>query len=406
MNKTFTLALLCALAVIAKAQTQDIPSIEPFGKVDPSEIALKQCDFEPDANAEVLFDKGNVTISRNNAYITIDRHIRIKIFNDKAQNAVGNAANVRILYYSDQHLQWIDRVQAETINPDNGNLSVTKVDKKQMFTQHVDQELSAMTFTFPDVKPGSILDYEFVMESASPDAFPDWYFQGPLPTRYSELDADIPYFLHYKNLLRVHQPTVKQEIDKDGQITAIALANVPSISAEPYISSVDDNLQCMFSQLLSVNIPGYSDTFSENWNKVGEDEVNFDNFGGQFRRKLEGEEGILDHAKGLKNNDQKIAYIFDTVRNAMKWNGFYARATDDGTSKAWEKHIGNSAEINLILYHLLMRAGIDAYPIMLSTRTHGKVNPAYSNRFQFNTTAVYIPVDTVPNYVLDATGKY
>jgi len=59
MSKTFTLMALCFLAYCAKAQTIQ-PTDAPFGKVDNADLEMKACDFEKDANAEVLIDKGDL----------------------------------------------------------------------------------------------------------------------------------------------------------------------------------------------------------------------------------------------------------------------------------------------------------------------------------------------------------
>ena len=130
-----------------------------------------------------------------------------------------------------------------------------------------------------------------------------------------------------------------------------------------------------------------------------------DDFGEQLNRRLSGENIILNKAKGIASPDDKIEYIFNEVKNNIKWNEYDARFTDDGTSEAWKKKTGNSTEVNLILYHLLTEAGVKAYPMLVSTRDNGKVNPAFPNHFQFNRTVVYIP-NFVGFYVLDATGKY
>jgi len=402
MNKIFTAAIcLCALTYSAGAQTTT-PSVQAFGKVDKSDLELKQCDFEKDANAEVLFDKGIVYFT--DSEVVLERHIRIKIFNDNGKKA----ADIHLEYYGGNRFEWIDRMQAQTINLNNGNIEITKVDKKQIFDKHIDKERSEMVLTFPDVKPGSIIEYKYNVESNYLSNFPDWYFQGQLPTRYSQLEAKVPDYVHYKNLVRVNQPYVFNDRDNNNEIAKIALANVPSINSEPYMSTIKDNLQCIQTQLLSVT-PGagmMNRSYSENWDKVGEDMVEIDEFGPQFRKKLAGEEEIINHAKGLKTNDEKIVYIFNQVKNTMKWNEIYAKYTEDGTPKAWDKKIGNSTEINLMVYHLLNRAGVTAYPILLSTRKHGKVNPAYPTRYQFNTTATYVPIDSATYYVLDATNKY
>ncbi|MGN6639119.1 MAG: hypothetical protein ACTHJ8_09430, partial [Mucilaginibacter sp.] len=128
-------------------------------------------------------------------------------------------------------------------------------------------------------------------------------------------------------------------------------------------------------------------------------------FGSQLKRKLNNEEEIITKAKTL-NGDARIAYVFNQVKNAMKWNGSDRWYTIDGTYRAWENKTGNSAEVNLILYHLLKSSGVNAYPMVVSTREHGRVRPYLTSLIQFNRAVVYVPVDSANYYVLDATGKY
>jgi len=198
----------------------------------------------------------------------------------------------------------------------------------------------------------------------------------------------------------VHQPYVKNTDEVK------SMANIPSLSSEPYMTSKKDNYERILYQLKSYNAGAASQSFSDTWQKVGENILEFDDFGGQFKRKLTGEDVILAKAKGLKSNNEKIALVFNEVRNSMKWNGDDERYTDDGTSEAWEKKIGNSTEINLMVYHLLKKAGVKVFPMLVSTRENGRANPAYPSRYQFNRTVTYFPIDSNQFYVLDATSKY
>ncbi|MDB5139054.1 MAG: hypothetical protein JWR12_970 [Mucilaginibacter sp.] len=378
------------------AQTQPVVTpTQPFGKIDKADLEMKSCDFEKDANAEILFDKGSIYFSPDYDLI-LERHVRTKIFNDKGNDE----ANVRIEYFGGDRSEYITGVQAETINLNNGNIEITKVDKKLIYTQTVDKLRTALVFSFPNVKPGSIVEFKYTLTAQSVSDFPDWYFQAHIPTRYSELATVVPNILYYKKLEMVNHPFVKNTDD------IRSMANIPSLHDEPYMSSRKDNLDRILYQLGSINAGALSKSFSDTWTKVGEEEIDFDDFGGQLRRKLEGEELIMNKAKSMKSNDEKIAYIFNEVKNNMKWDDHDERYTNDGTVKAWQKKIGNSTEVNLILYHLLSKAGIDAYPMLVSTKKNGKVNPAFTSRYQFNRTVAYIPIDSNRNYVLDATGKY
>ncbi|MDO3627023.1 DUF3857 domain-containing protein [Mucilaginibacter sp. BT774] len=395
MNKFCTLILLCAFCTAANAQTTTVPTTQPYGKVDRADLELKACDFEKDANAEVLFDKGSVTFTADFNLI-FERHVRIKIFNDKAKDA----ASVRLAYWGGGGMELLSNVEAETINLNNGIIEITKVDKKLIYTQAVDRMRSSVAFSFPNVQPGSIIEFKYTLMTANLSDFPNWYFQDRFPTRYSELNSTIPNVLVYKNLVMVNLPFVKNTADVK------AMANIPSIKDEPYMGSRKDNYQRILYQLLAIHSGAYHKTFSDTWKKIGEDEVRFNDFGGEFDKRVDGEDTILVKAKTLSTDDAKIAYLFGEVKNHMKWNEVDERYTNDGCSKAWQKKLGNSTEINLILYHLLHKAKVKGYPMLVSTKQNGKVNPAYPNRYQFNRTVVYVPIDSTKFYLLDATNKY
>jgi hypothetical protein len=399
MRKAFTLLLLCVAVSAVNAQTT--PTTQPYGKIDIADLEMKACDFEKSANAEVLFNKSNVYFN-NNYDIVTEIHKRVKIFNDNGKDN----ANVRIEFYGGDRSEYISGIQAQTINLTNGVPEIVKVDKKQIFTETIDRSRTATVFSFPNVKPGSVIEYKYSIVSNNIGNFPDWYFQTSIPTRYSELTTNTPDILYYKNLESVHQPYAVNKNNRDGSITK-ALANVASIPDEPFMSSLEDNCQRILFQLMTVRPIGQRMlSFSDSWTKVGETLIEATNFGGQLNHKINGEEVLIAKAKELKTDDDKIAFLFNEVKNNMKWSEYYSKYSDDGISKAWDKKSGNSGEINMILYHLLKKAGVKVFPMITSTRKNGRVNPGYPNYYQFNNTVAYVPVDSAKYYVLDATSKY
>src|ERR1700760_2132642 len=104
MNKLLPLLVLGALSFGARAQTPapaNLTITQPFGKVDNEDFELKACPFEKDANAEVLFNKGNLYYGSDLLSITEEVHKRIKIFNDNGKHQ----ADIRIRFYSNNHLE-------------------------------------------------------------------------------------------------------------------------------------------------------------------------------------------------------------------------------------------------------------------------------------------------------------
>ena len=90
----------------------------------------------------------------------------------------------------------------------------------------------------------------------------------------------------------------------------------------------------------------------------------------------------------------------------MKWNDEKNWISKDGIKSAWKKKSGNWGEINMVLCHLLNKAGIKAYPLLVSTRDNGLMYDNFPNFFQVNKLVVYVPVDSSKYYILDATDKY
>ncbi len=408
-----SLLLVLNSFLVANAQNESMP----FGKVNQSDLDLKECPFEKDANAMVLFDKADVYFDQN-FDIIMERHKRIKIFNEKAKDE----ANVRLEYYSISHYEDIYGLQAQTINSRDGKPVIIKLEKKQIFTQAVDKFQSAIVFTFPDVQPGSIIEFKYQWKTPSFSNLPHWDFQDDIPVRYSELKTSIPDIFYYKTQYKTKQPFYKDKLGSESRsiangsesigytlnIRTMALQNIPSLPDEPYMTSRYDNIESVQFQLTQIKpIGGFVKSFSDSWQKVANNLFEDEDFGEQVKKKLQGEETIISKAKSLKNEDEKIAFIFNEVRNTMKWDGVDNWYTANGIAKAWQKKAGNSTEINLILYRLLKQSDVkNVYPMIVSTRSHGKVNIAYPWLYQFNRTVVHIPVDSTKTYVLDATNKY
>ncbi|WP_428327858.1 DUF3857 domain-containing protein [Mucilaginibacter sp.] len=365
----------------------------------------------------MLFEKGEVYFGADMLSITEEIHKRVKIFNDHGKSE----ADVRIEFYSGNRLEYITGIQAETINLVDGKTEIIKMDKKLIYTKVIDKYHSEITFTLPNVKAGSIIEYKYNWNADSFTDFPDWDFQEKIPVRYSEFTTAIPDVFYFRAHPHIIQPMLKDTHTTDARSffegsqsysynlekETRAMGNIASLADEPYMSSYHDNVQSIRFQLVSIRpIGGFGKSFSETWAKVGGLLIDDDDFGGQLKRKLNGEEAIIAKAKTLKSNDEKIAYIFNQVKNTMKWNENDRWYTIDGTYRAWENKTGNSAEINLILYHLLKQSGIEVYPMVVSTREHGRVDPYYTSLSQFNRAVAYVPVDSAKMYILDATGKY
>ena len=183
--------MVLASKLFAQTPAYSGPTTQPYGTVSNEDLQLKQCDFEKDANAEVLFAKGDLYFGDNLLSITEEIHKRIKIFNDNGKDQ----ANIKIPYlafFGGEHLEYITGLQAETINLVDGKQVITKLDKKLIYTKNIDKNRAEITFTMPDVKAGSIIEYKYKWNTSDFTDYPDWYFQDKIPVRYSEWNTSTP----------------------------------------------------------------------------------------------------------------------------------------------------------------------------------------------------------------------
>ncbi len=389
MNRVFALLLLGLYAFIANAQ-DPVNQDQVYGNVDVADLQMTSCDFEKDANAEVLFDKALIKFEYG---LSMERHIRIKIFNDAGKKS----ANVRLIYQTEfLGLRGIGDLKAETINLEDNKPVFTPVEKPQIYIEKLNKNFSAFVFSFPNVKAGSIIEYKF-------KTYPqrEWLFQGRLPTRYSEVKVHLPnnnFLISPTVETFVRQPVVTDSLGGKGRDHYWGMSNVHSLSEEPYMTAWQNNLQrVVFS---------FSGFISTSWGDITNELIKDNGFGGKLDATLPGEDNILKKLEIYETEDEKIAYLFDTVKNRMRWNNNTFLISADGLQTAWKNKTGNSADINLILLHFLKVAGISATPMVVCTRDYGRLAPERPDPFSLNNTVVYIPIDTVNYYLMDASDRY
>ncbi|EHQ29160.1 DUF3857 domain-containing protein [Mucilaginibacter paludis] len=399
-------AVLCLALFInykSHAQTTGV-----YDQVSMDDLLLKDCDFEKGASAMVLLDKGDAVTSLES--VAINYFKRIKIFTEAGKDA----ANVRITYYSCDGLEQISNLEAETINLEDGKIVATKVEPSQIYTEQIDKNRRAVVFAFPQVKPGSVLEYKYRLVTSSADDFVGWAFQEDIPVRYSELAAKISYSTLYNIITTGYQPFVKDTsvvtgnfLGKGDRQCWWAKANLPSYAKEPFVTPGVKNKQGIYFQLKSLRSGMDFVRFNDTWERIVREMMTKVYFADQLHESLSDQDVLIKKAKSLATDDEKIAYLFAEVKKSVTWNKVNDWATDKGVKAAWSKKTGNSAEINIILYNLLKKSGVKVYPMLVSTRNNGVINPKYGQYDQANVTVDYIPTaDTSKYYVLDAAGQY
>ncbi|MGF7231219.1 DUF3857 domain-containing protein [Arachidicoccus sp.] len=397
----YTIALLFACTFI-NAQEKLIK----FGKPDPKELELKDCDFDKGAPIYCLADVGVVryNINENSVNIETDRRRKFIVFKE---SGIANA-DVKISYQSKDGYESIVNIKGYVYNKDpDGKITITELSRKDIYNKVIDENTSEISFAMPNVKVGSVFEYEYKLYKKTYSNINSWYFQHSYPVKYSAYNLIIPSYFDFKyQIIRRQDITVKNSSYADGNW--YIMHNIPSLQGEPYMAAVNDFLQRVDFNLTTFNPPGEAPVhIGETWDNITDGFLKYNDLGGQLSKNVKHPEELDNIVSACKTDLEKTKAIYDYVQKNMNWNGDYEMGSlqKGGIKAAWDKKQGSTADINLLLLNLLRDYKIKASPLLVSTRDNGSIYVTYPSMDAFNATMVYVRVDST-NYVLNAADKY
>ncbi len=390
-----------------------------FGKVSDEEMKMTIYDKDTSASAVVLVNYGTINffyLDQSGFNLDLTVHKRIKILTKEGLDQ----ANVNFTLYDSKSGDDEDVIsfKAQTYNLENGKQVISKISKKEVFTEQKSENVISKNFALTNVKVGSVIEYEYTIRSPYFWSIDPWYFQDEIPTITSELRIKIPQYFTFK---KVFGGYVTPSISEDGASSAMfpgstesytietyrwVYQDIPAFKVEEYITTPNDYLAKVEFELQSTQVPGVEyKNYLTTWEKLGKDLMESDNFGKALDR-----HGMVKELTDLINpNDsveKKIEMAYNLIRQNMKWDDTYGRIFIDNSLKSVStKKQGSMAEVNLLLVNLLRSVGVEAYPVLISSRSHGRINQFYPRINSFNTVVALAKVKG-KNVLMDATIAY
>ncbi len=414
-----TALLLLACLLLAGKMSYSQKGLPAFGKVDKADLEMTDCDFDKGASAVKLIDYGNIYYDKGEIGFSyfktvLEARIRIKILKESGISE----ANVSIPYYTRNNEERIIKVNANTYNLDaSGKVQTTEVKKASIYSKRLNPYFSAMIIAFPEVKVGSIIEYSYTQESPRLDII-DWIFQDKIPVRYSEYQVKIPQIFRFSDQRSVvDHLDVKDEVLEeiisitDGTMSGKVLKrnyvmhNLRGIREEPFMGSRKDYMQRVEFQLSQIDLGTRVIDVRNRWSHVIKSLNEDESFGRQLERNVAGTANIVDQANQIKDEEQKMKFLFEKVRKEVTWNEHDGIFAENGIVKAWESKTGNAADINLLLIRLLNSTGFKSSPILFSTRENGLVVTSNPDPGQFDRVMAYVPIQD-KYFVLDASNRF
>lgn len=381
-----------------------------LGKITIAELEEKEHPKDSSAVAAVLFQTGNVRYPfeehRHFATETVVK-TRMKIYKKEGLDY----ANQIISYYSGERSNVnISFSNAATYNLVNGKIEKTILKDDGKFTTNVNKFWSQKKIAMPNVKAGSVIEFEYTIYEKGIGTPNKWSFQKTIPVNLSEFTTVIPeYFIYKKNQKGFHFPKTSTEkvLDRpdyaESKTTYLAL-NMPAIKNEMYVNNIDNYTSSVSHELTAINIPGrYYEAFATGWESITKTVYKLDDFNDELNKTGYFEKDIDQLIHGLNGRDEIISAVLDFVKSKVKWNNSDGFSCHFGVRNAYKEGTGNAAEVNLMLTAMLRYAKIDANPVLISTRSNGRVLFPSLSAFNYVISAVEIENDLI---LLDATEKF
>ena len=181
--------------------------------------------------------------------------------------------------------------------------------------------------------------------------------------------------------------------------------DVPAFKAEPFITTYKDYISKMNFELAYIKYPNQPiEPVLGSWEEINKKYSESENFGRVITGNGFLKKTVNESSAGMTSNDQKIAAIFNYVRQNVAWDETSRRSVDVSLKKVLDDRMGTSAEINFLVASMLEKADIVVHPVLISTRDHGFIRETIPVTSQFN----YVICVTEVNgkqVLLDATDK-
>jgi hypothetical protein len=378
-----------------KAQNSEL------GKVTIADLEQKLNPADSSAAATILFSKGVAKIDGDGSSQNILQR-RIKIYKKEGYEW----SNIQIAFPAGKG-SYLSVTDVYTYNLVNGKIVKSKLKEEGAFIDKTNKRYWIKKITFPDVKEGSILEYQVKKEGGL--YVEDWDFQEDIPVNYSEFRTIIPDAVSFKkNVKGFYTPKVTSQIANTygyrAMETIYVIQNLAAMKDEDFVSNIDNYRSGVSHEIESIQVPGqFSHSFATNWPTVAKTIYEFEDFGPELNKTGYFEDDLNLLLKGKDKPEEKMTAILDYVKATVKWNNYVGYGCDKGVRKAYKEKTGNCADINLMLTAMLRYAGLKANPVLISTRSNGISFFPTIDAFNYVIASVETPTG---NILLDATDKF
>ena len=401
------------------------------GQLEPDKIEkylrTSKYAIDSEASAIVLFERTDVEVSndRNDIYGRYSAvtyvHKAIRILKKEAIDA----ANIKVFFPRDNYYNNVRNITGTTYNLEGNVVKKTPLPEDDQYKTKLAKNIYELSFTMPEVKEGSIIEYAYQVTSPLSYVVADWQIQEEFPKLMSEFVISMPQLLGFTDIRRVRDSltvfkTQQEAVDAPSAFNMYKIAtfygkaldnyfwvrkNIPATKKEPYVLNLNNQKESM--QLLLKDNKFFGRTqYTSSWKKYNDLLWRTDSSLG-LRKHYS---FMTDTIKAIANGDtNKLAIaraIFSYLRKSYKNDGevSYDTKNADYIRAIFFSRNAAPGQLNLLLISMLNNAGLEAYMLKTSTTSGPSAIAEYPMPNLLYYTACALVIDD--HYILlDAGNK-
>ena len=320
----------------------------------------------------------------------------------------------------------LESIKATAFNMEGSKVVKTALKKSDIVKKKIDDHNYQVEFTVPNVKEGTVIEYEYTVHSQLFWQLRDWYAQREIPVVYAKLDMNIPSYLIFNiedhgiqrltytctagslNFKLESDPLAKQTQVRTNHYIYIG-RDLRAMQKDNYVWNVQDYCAGITAELKQYSLPGTAQMdYARTWEQIDEMILTSDDLG-MYLNDHSPLRSALESAnlKDIANDQERAAAVCQLVFKHVKWNGKY-EIRPEKSSETLKKGEGNNADINLLLIQTLRDAGFTADPVVLRQRDKGLLPYNFPSIHKLSTFVVGITMKNgMPAYVdASSAGGY
>ncbi len=397
-----------------------------YGKVTKDELAMTTYQKDSAASAIAIYKTTDASYEyyMNDFILVYNYETKIKVLKSEGTEY----ANITIPFYNKASngtsKEIVSKIEAYSYNIENGKVVKTKMDKSYIFEEQINANWKQIKFSIPAVKVGTVIEYKYKLSSDFYTQISDWILQQSIPVVYANYEIRIPEYFHFNIETRSQEPIktedtqVNQSFNVDSRAEqnsvpiictsrrlVVSANDLPALKDEPNVWCVDDYRAQVNFDLKGVQFPNsLYKPYTTTWEKIDELLKEKEDFGEVLKLKNPFREEM--HAMNLSSltPTEKIRTLFQFLKTKISWNEKYNFYGKD-IKKAIKDGSGSNADINFVYISMLKDAGLKAFPVLMSTRSQGRLPYTHPSIDKLSTFIVGIHDTDSTTVYLDGSVK-